>query len=118
MPALRDLIAALRNRPGVDAALVVGRDGLVIDGDSTGPVDRERVAAHLPALVAAGDDLGTAADRGSLATAVLEHEHGGLAVLSVLTADVMLLVLLDAAADVGPLLFELRRDRARFASLV
>lgn len=118
MPALRDLIAALRNRPGVDAAIVVGRDGLVIDADATDGVDPERVAAHLPALLAAGDDLGTAAERGALATAVLEHEHGGLAVLSALSPDAMLLVLLDAAADVGPLLFELRHDRARLASLV
>jgi uncharacterized protein len=118
MPAIRDLVAVLRQRPGVDAAVIVGRDGLVIDGDATAGVDVERIAAHLPALLASGDDVGTAADRGALATAVFEHERAGLAVLSVLSRDVMLLVLLDPDADVAPLLHELRRDRARLASFV
>ncbi|MBV9879124.1 MAG: roadblock/LC7 domain-containing protein [Gemmatirosa sp.] len=116
MPAIRDLIRALRNRPGVDAAVVAGRDGLVIDAESD--VDAERVAAHLPALIVAADDLGRALDRGALATLVVEHERGGLAVISALTPDVLLLVLLDPAADVGPLLGELRRDRARLGTLV
>jgi hypothetical protein len=49
---------------------------------------------------------------------VLEHERGGLAILSVLSRDASLLVLLDPSADAGPLLQELRRERARLASLV
>jgi predicted regulator of Ras-like GTPase activity (Roadblock/LC7/MglB family) len=118
MPAIRDLLTALRHRHGVDAAIVVGRDGLVIDDESAREVDRERIAAHVPALIAAADDVGAAAGRGTLVTAVLEHERGGLAVLSVLSRDAMLLVLLDPSADAGPLLSELRRERARLASLV
>jgi hypothetical protein len=118
MPAIRDLISAISRRPGVDAAIVVGRDGLVIDADATEGVDPDRVAAHLPALLAAAEDVGAAAGRGGLATAVLEHERGGLAVLSVLTRDVMLLVLLDPAADTGALLYELRTERGRLASQV
>ena len=118
MPAIRDLLTALRRRPGVDAAVVVGRDGLVIDADAAAGIDAEHIAAHLPALVTASDDVGTATGRGALATIVSEHERGGLSVVSVLSPDVRLLVLLDADADVGPLLSELRRERAQFAALV
>jgi len=118
MSSIRDLLNAVRARGGVDAALVVGHDGLVVDGETTHDVDRERVAAHLPAVLAAGDALGDSAGRGHLVTAVLEHERGGLAVLSVLSAEVFLLVLLDPTADVGPLLYELRHERARIAALV
>lgn len=32
MPTIRDLVSALRLREGVDAAMVLGRDGLLIDG--------------------------------------------------------------------------------------
>ena len=32
MPSIRDLVAAIRQRDGVDAAVVLGRDGLLIDG--------------------------------------------------------------------------------------
>jgi predicted regulator of Ras-like GTPase activity (Roadblock/LC7/MglB family) len=118
MSAIRDLLTALRGRPGVDAAIVVGRDGLVIDDASSQGVDQERIAAHLPALLYAGDAVGRAADRGSLVTLVAEHERGGLAILSILSQDVALLVLLDPSADAGPLVQELRRERARLASLV
>lgn len=118
MSSIRDLLTALRGRDGVAAAIVVGRDGLVVDAEGASEGDRERVAAHLPALLAAGDALGAAADRGALATAVLEHERGGLAVLSVLSPEVALLVLVEPSGDVGPLLYELRHERARLAALV
>jgi uncharacterized protein len=130
MPAIRDLIVTLRSRPGVDSVLVVGRDGLVIDGEGADGgesaegvegaegVDGERVAAHLPALIAAADAFGAAAGRGALTTAVVEHERAGLAVLSVLSPEVALLVLLDASADAGPLLYELRHERARLLAFV
>lgn len=116
--SIRDLLTALRSRDGVNAAVVVGRDGLVVDAEGGSETERERIAAHLPALLTAGDALGTAADRGGLAMAVLEHEQGGLAVLSVISPEVSLLVLLDQEADVGPLLYELRHERARIAALV
>src|SRR5581483_12471103 len=31
MPSIRDLVAAIRQRDGVDAAIVLGRDGLLIE---------------------------------------------------------------------------------------
>ena len=32
MPNIRDFTSALRQRPGVDAVLVLGKDGLLIEG--------------------------------------------------------------------------------------
>ena len=49
--------------------------------------------------------------------AVLEHRDG-LAVVSVLSDDAILLVLVRPQANVGQLLFELRRNRENIASLV
>jgi predicted regulator of Ras-like GTPase activity (Roadblock/LC7/MglB family) len=88
MPTLRDLIDALRARPDAAGAVVLGRDGLVVD------------AGH-----------------GGLTTAVLEVEHG-LAVVSVLSPDVLLVVRLAPDADPGALVYELRRHRARLSALV
>jgi predicted regulator of Ras-like GTPase activity (Roadblock/LC7/MglB family) len=50
-------------------------------------------------------------------TAVLEHRTG-LAVVSVLSADAVLFVLVRPEANVGQLLFELRRNREQIAALV
>ena len=116
MPTIRDLVGTIRKRDGVEAAIVLGRDGLLIDGQS-GSLDAEDVAAHIPSIINASDELGAATGRGAVTTAVLEHANG-VAIVSVLTEDAVLLVLLKPAADIGPLLYELRRNRGLLATLV
>ena len=117
MPSIRDLVAAIRQREGVDAAVVLGRDGLLIDGQLTEGLDADDIAARIPAIIGPADELGTAANRGELLTAVLEHRNG-MAIISVLTADAVLLVLVSSGAAVGQLLLEIRRNRERIAALV
>src|ERR1700722_9057450 len=117
MPTIRDLVAAIRQRDGVDAAVVLGRDGLLIDSQTIPSLEAGDVAAHGPRHVNAADDFGAAAARGDLVTAVLEHPSG-LAIVSVLSADAILLVLVQPKANLGQLLFELRRYREQIASLV
>jgi predicted regulator of Ras-like GTPase activity (Roadblock/LC7/MglB family) len=117
MPSIRDLVGTIRQREGVEAAVVLGRDGLVIDSQSIPGVDTEGLAALIPAIIGPGDELGQAISRGELRTAVLELE-AGLTIISVLNSDAILVVLVRADANVGGLLFELRRNRERIASLV
>lgn len=117
MASIHDLVVTLRQRDGVTAAILLGRDGLVIDGQAAAGVDIEQVAALVPPILQSADDFGAGAARGALQTAVLELP-GGLAVVSPLTPDGVLLVLADAGAPIGPLLYELRRHREQMASLV
>jgi predicted regulator of Ras-like GTPase activity (Roadblock/LC7/MglB family) len=117
MPTIRELVAAIRQRDGVEAAIVLGRDGLLIDGQAVPNLDAEGLAAHVPSIVVAADDFGTAARRGPLTTGVFEYPEG-LVVVSVLSADAVLLVLVQPRANVGQLLFELRRNREHMAALM
>lgn len=117
MPTIRDLVAAIRQREGVEAAVVLGRDGLLIDGQALAGLDTEDIAAHVPPIVAASDQFGAASARNELRTAVLEHADG-LAVVSVLSADAILLVIMQPSANLSQLLFELRRNREHIAALV
>ena len=117
MPSIRDLVSAIRRREGVDAAVVLGRDGLVIDGQSVPDINAEDLAAHIPAIIGAADELGPPVRRGALVTAVLEYGEG-LAIISVLTTDVILVVFVRPDTNVGQLLFELRRNREHIAALV
>ena len=117
MPTLRDLITALHARADVAGAVVLGRDGLVVDAGGLSPYEAEHLAAVAPAIATAGDAVGGAAGHGALTTAVLEFEQG-LAVVSVLSPEVLLVVRLAPESDPGPLVFELRRHRARLAALV
>ena len=117
MPSIRDLITAIRQRDGVDAVIVSGRDGLVIDSQVGPGLDVDDLAARVPPIVNAADELGVASSGGELVTAVLEH-HGRLAIISVLSADTCLLVLVAPRANIGQLLFDLRRRREHIAALV
>jgi predicted regulator of Ras-like GTPase activity (Roadblock/LC7/MglB family) len=117
MATIRDLVAAIRQREGVEAAVVLGRDGLLIDGQALSGLDTEHVAAHVPSIIAASEEFAATASRGDLVTAVLEYS-GGLGIVSVLSADAVLLVLVQPTANIGQLLFELRRNREHIAALV
>ena len=117
MPSIRDLVGTIRQREGVEAAVVLGRDGLVIDSQGAPGIDTEGLAALIPAIIGPADELGAAIDRGVLRTAVLEHNNG-LAIISVLNDDGILVVLMRLDANVGSLLYELRRNRERIASLI
>lgn len=117
MPTIRDLVGAIRQREGVEAAVVLGRDGLLIDGQAAAHVDAEQVAAHVPSIVQFADEYGSATERGVLQTAILEHERG-MSVICCLSADAVLLVLVQPGANLGQLLHELRRNRANIAALV
>ena len=117
MASIRDFVAALRQREGVDAAIVLGRDGLLIDSQVIEGLNAEDVAARIPAVLTPADEFGAGANRGELVTAVLEMREG-LAIISALSAEAVLLVLVKPNANIGQLLYELRRNRQHIAALV
>lgn len=117
MASIRDLVAALRQREGVDAAIVLGRDGLLIDSQAIPGLNPEDLAARIPSIIGPADELGSAANRGEAVTVILEHRQG-IAVVSVLSAEAILLVLVQPSANIGQLLYELRRNREHIAALV
>ncbi len=117
MPTIRDLVSALRQRDGVDAAIVLGRDGLLIDGASVAPLDPEGLAAFVPPIALAAVEMGHAAQRGDFGLMVLEYGEGNV-VVSALSSDAYLLVVLRASANLGSLLYELRRHRTHLSALV
>jgi predicted regulator of Ras-like GTPase activity (Roadblock/LC7/MglB family) len=101
----------------VDAVVVVGRDGLPIDSRTGNGVDADNVAALLPAILNGLAQLGHAGRRGEFGSGVLEF-GAGLAVVSVLNADALLVVLVRPATNVGALLYDLRRHRSAIAGLL
>ncbi len=117
MPTIRDLVGALVQRDDVEAAVVLGRDGLLIDSRAVPEVDAERVAALVPAVVSAADELGRTTRGGPLITAILEYPEG-VALACALSDEAILLVLARQSANVGRLLFDLRRNREHIAAMV
>jgi uncharacterized protein len=117
MPTIRDLVRAIAQREGVEATVVLGRDGLLIEAQTSGDLDAEHLAALTPAAVAAAEAIGNSTHRGSVVTTVLEFERS-MALISTLSADALLLVIVHPSSNIGPLLFDLRRHRANMAAIV
>jgi predicted regulator of Ras-like GTPase activity (Roadblock/LC7/MglB family) len=107
----------IRDRLEVSPNLWAGV-GLVGGGAGTALVGSpEDVAARIPPVLTPADELGVAAQRGELVTAVLEMRDG-LAIISALSAEAVLVVLVKPNANIGQLLYELRRNRQHIAALV
>jgi predicted regulator of Ras-like GTPase activity (Roadblock/LC7/MglB family) len=117
LATIRDLVATLRRFDGVTAAAVLGRDGLLIANDANEGLDGEKIAAHVPSILQFADELGTAASVGSLQLAILEHQEA-TAVLAAMSAEVVLLVIVRSDANLGALVYDIRRHRAGLATLV
>ena len=96
---------------------MVGRDGLPIDWSTADGIDPEGIAAVLPSSIRGMGDIGTAGERGQFMTGVLEFD-AGLAIVSVLHEDAMIVILVRPDVNVGSLVFDLRRHRTAIAGLL
>lgn len=117
MPTIHDVVAALGQRDGVDAVIILGSDGLPIASHVANGADPELLAALVPNIVQAAEQLGHHAGRGDLATSVLEFGRG-FGVVANLTAEVKLLILVRPRTNIGPLLYDLTRHRGEIAGLL
>jgi predicted regulator of Ras-like GTPase activity (Roadblock/LC7/MglB family) len=117
MPTIRDVVLALSRRPGVQAAIVLGRDGLPIDSAVRDGVDSEGVAALVPPVVAACGRLGHATAAGEFGAGVVEFSSGTALVVSV-TPETLLALIVTPGTNVGVLLYEIRKHRAAIAGLL
>ena len=117
MPGIRDLVAAVRQREGVEAAVVLGHDGLLIHGDGQPGFDLDTLAATVPSIVSMAADLARNARIGDVDSAVVQTSNGFI-IVNVISGDALLLVLLRFDANVAQLLGELRRNRESIAALV
>ncbi len=116
MATIRDVIQALAKREGIEAVVVLGEDGLPIDAITNGSVDAENLAALVPPVVSGCGELGHAANRGEFQLSVLEYGHG-MAIVTVLSAQAVLVILTAGNTNIGSLLYDLHRFRTAIAAL-
>jgi predicted regulator of Ras-like GTPase activity (Roadblock/LC7/MglB family) len=117
MPNLRELLDHLAAREEVAAVVLVGRDGLLIDSAGRERVDAEAAGALAPGLLAQARDLGAAAGRQGAASVVIEYANG-VGIVTEVSPDLVMVTFVKPGVSFGPLLYELRRNRAQIASLV
>ena len=114
---LRRLVDGLSSRPEITGVAVISGEGLVIE-QALGPgTDAEALAALAMTLGRHGSELGASVGLGSLGTVVLEFEEGP-AVMTRYRDDTALVLLARPDADLGELLYLLRRQRGAINDLL
>jgi predicted regulator of Ras-like GTPase activity (Roadblock/LC7/MglB family) len=116
MAELAEIVRRFAGHEGVSGAVVVSPDGLPIDHAGTVP-DADALAALTVTLLRPSVRLGENAGAGALFRGVLEFDQG-YAMLTAVRGGHWLLVLARPDADVGTLLFDLRRDGPALAALL
>lgn len=109
MASLAEIVRDLAARDGVTAAVVVSPDGLPVDAAGVDRPDAEALAALAATLLRPAARLGEPRRLGGLDRVVLKYSEG-LVILSAVRNDHWLLLLTTPEADIGTLLFELRRE--------
>lgn len=117
MPTIHDVVRALGASKGVEAVIVLGRDGLPIDAHTRDGLDPDGVAALVPAIVAACEQLGGAARCGGFRTGVVEFAEGTV-LLAELGEEALLAMVFAPGTNIGTQLFDLRRHHRAIASLL
>jgi predicted regulator of Ras-like GTPase activity (Roadblock/LC7/MglB family) len=112
MPELKETLARFLTIPGVRAALLVGRDGLTIEGVGQG---NEAIFECLSAMSSSGlnaaEALGRELARGQLIGTLMEYE-GGLVSIDPLGDFAMVVTLADSPASLGLVRYTIKRSRA------
>jgi len=112
---LRGILDGLLKVEGVIAALVVGRDGFVIEAAVVNTLDTDSVGAIAASSLAASDAMGEALTLGALDAILIEYEQGPVA-LTPAGPDAVLAVVGDQSANLGRVRVEMRKVRQAVAN--
>jgi uncharacterized protein len=109
MGALRDVLNDLVKVEGVTTAVVVGRDGFVLDGVSrSATLDTEAVGAVISTGIGSSEVVGRELGVGEMTQGLLEYK-GGLIVMGLVGRDGIVAIVADIGANLGNVRYQLKK---------
>ena len=109
---LKPLLEEFLKLEGVSAAVVVGRDGFVIESAVSGKVDIEALGAMASTGLGTSEAMGVSLGKGELSQMLVELEKGPI-ILSPLSADELIAIVADTTANIGRIRYELKKNKER-----
>jgi predicted regulator of Ras-like GTPase activity (Roadblock/LC7/MglB family) len=109
MANLKDLLRELVNVEGINSAVVVGRDGFVIDGTTAGTnLDIDAVGAVISTGIGSSEVMGRELEVGQMTQGMVEYDEG-LIVMALLGVEAILAVVADLNANLGNVRFQIKK---------
>jgi predicted regulator of Ras-like GTPase activity (Roadblock/LC7/MglB family) len=112
---LKDVLGDLVRKGGVVAALVVSRDGFLIDGVKTEEVDLDALGALTSSALLAWEAVGNEMAVGAPESLLAEFEAGPVAA-SPVNPDAVLVLLGNRLCNLGRIKIEIQRARQQVAA--
>ena len=100
---------------GINAAVVVGRDGFVIEGLSSDGRDVETVGAVISTALGTSEVVGKELKVGTLTQSMIEYDQGIL-VTGTLGNDALICLVCDLGANLGNVRLQLKKRSPELAS--
>ena len=109
MTKLKDLLGDLGKVEGISAAVVVSRDGFVIEGVThNGKLDSEAVGAVISAGIGSSQVMGSELNVGQLTQMMIEFKDGVI-VVSFLGDAAVLATVADLTANLGNVRYQVKK---------
>ncbi len=110
MASLKALLGELVKVEGIRSAVLVGRDGFVIEGVSHSNLDMDPIGAVVSTGLGASEVMGTELKVGELVHGMIEYTNG-IVFVSYL-GQAILAVVADGKANLGQIRFQIRKRTA------
>lgn len=109
---LKQILSEFLKLDGVSAAVVVGRDGFVIESAVSGKIDIEALGAMASTGMGTSEAMGMELGKGQLNQMLVELQEGPI-LLSPLSPDELIAIVADNGANIGRIRYELKKNRER-----
>ena len=112
---LKTLLEEFLRVEGISAAVVVGRDGFVIESAVSGKIDIEALGAMASTGLGTSEAMGSTLEKGELSQMIVELEKGPI-LLSPLSPDELIAIVADTSANIGRIRYELKKNKQRIVA--
>ncbi len=109
---LKQILGEFLKVEGVFAAVIVGRDGFVIESAVSGKIDIDALGAMASTGMGTSEAMGIELGRGNLNLMLVELEKGSI-ILSPLSSNESIAIIADTMASVGRIRYELKKNKER-----
>jgi len=109
---LKQILGEFLKLDGVSAAVVVGRDGFVIESAVSGKVDIDALGAMASTGMGTSEAMGIELGKGELRQMLVELDKGPI-LLSPLSADELIAIVADTDVNIGRIRYELKKSKER-----
>jgi predicted regulator of Ras-like GTPase activity (Roadblock/LC7/MglB family) len=112
---LKGILEELLKAEGVTAAVVVGKDGFVIESAVSKKVDIDTLGAMASTGMGAAVSMGTELQKGEMVQTLIEMDKGPI-ILSPLSSDALIAIVADMTANSGRIRYDLKKNRERLVA--